>query len=162
MATYLEMSLYVRLFMKAYPFSRHAIEPVPVAMMRRGLREARLALVTTAGLHTPQQEGFDASIKLGDTSFREIPGDIDVQTLLEAHKSYSFDHKGIEADRNLALPLDRLRELAAAGEIGSLSQRHFSFMGSIINPRPLKEKTAPEVARRLREDGVDAVLLTPV
>jgi len=35
-------------------------------------------------------------------------------------------------------------------------------MGSIVGPRPVIQETAPEVARRLREDSVDAVLLTPV
>lgn len=162
MATYEEMSLYVRLFMKGYPFGRYAIDPVPCAPLRRPLKDARLALVTSAGLHSPEQTGFDHSIKLGDTSFREIPNDIDVQNLIESHKSNSFDHAGVEADRNLVFPLDRLRELAAAGEIGGINDRHFSFMGSIINPRPLINESAPEVARRLRADHVDAVLLTPV
>ncbi len=162
MATYKEMSLRVRLFMKGYPFGRYAIDPTPVAALRRPIREARIAVVTSAGLHTPEQYGFNSSIRLGDTSFREIPGDVDAQTLIESHTSDSFDHAGVEADRNLVFPLDRLRELAAAGEIGKLNYRHFSFMGSIINPRTLIDETAPEVARQLRVDGVDAVLLTPV
>jgi hypothetical protein len=34
-------------------------------------------------------------------------------------------------------------------------------MGAIHDPTPLVEETAPEVAAKLAEDGVDAVLLTP-
>jgi hypothetical protein len=34
-------------------------------------------------------------------------------------------------------------------------------MGAIHDPEPLVESTAPEVAGKLVEDGVDAVLLTP-
>jgi hypothetical protein len=34
-------------------------------------------------------------------------------------------------------------------------------MGAIHDPLPLVERTAPEVARKLADDGVDAVLLTP-
>lgn len=161
MATYEEMSLPVRLFMKAYPFARYRIEPVPCAPLRKPLSEARVALVTSAGYHTPEQQGF-ARITIGDHSFREIPRDVDVRTLIESHNSTSFDHAGVRADQNLALPLERFRELAGRGVIGELNHRHFSFMGSIVNPRRLMRESAPEAARRLRADGVDAVLLTPV
>jgi hypothetical protein len=34
-------------------------------------------------------------------------------------------------------------------------------MGAIYDPGPLIEKTAPEVAGKLADDGVDAALLTP-
>ena len=71
-------------------------------------------------------------------------------------------YTALAADKNLAFPLDRFRELEAQGAIGELNHRHFSFMGSIVGPRRLIDETAPLVARRLREDGVDAVLLTPV
>ncbi|NBO63817.1 MAG: hypothetical protein EBU88_03005, partial [Acidobacteria bacterium] len=83
-------------------------------------------------------------------------------SLTESHRSQSFDHQGVAADRNLAFPLDRFRELERAGIVGQLNHRHFSFMGSIVGPRPLIEETAPAVAQMLREDGVDAVFLTPL
>ena len=120
-------------------------------------RFVRLAAVRSAA-----QAGFDHSIKLGDTSFREIPNTIETRTLIESHRSYAFDHAGIQADNNLAFPLDRFRELETQGVIGQLNHRHFSFMGSIVGPHRLTDETAPQVARGLREDGVDAVFLTPV
>jgi D-proline reductase (dithiol) PrdB len=162
MATYDDLSLHVRLFMKGYMFSRHAIDPMPHAELRKPFDQARIALVTTAGLKTPEQADFDHSIKMGDASFREIPNTVDVRTLIESHRSYAFDHAGIEADANLAFPLDRFRELEARGVTGELNHRHFSFMGSIVGPRRLVEETAPQVARSLRKDNVDAVFLTPV
>lgn len=162
MATYDEMSLHVRLFMKRYPFFRYTIQPVPCAPLARPLSEARVALVTTAGLRTPEQPDFNHKIKLGDISYREIPNTIETRTLIESHRSQAFDHSGVAADRNLAFPLDRFRELEARGEIGRLNHRHFSFMGSIIGPRKLIDETAPAVARMLREDKVDAVFLTPL
>jgi len=162
MASYEDLKLPVRLFMQAYPFFRAALDPVPYAPLRKPLRESHVALVTTAGLHTPAQPAFDSSIRMGDSSFREIPGSIDPQSLLESHKSDSFDHAGIQADRNVAFPLDRFRELASRGEIGSLNRRHFSFMGSIIEPSQLIYATAPQVALLLAMDGVDVVFLTPV
>ena len=162
MASYSDLNLVTRLFMKGYPFSRYAIDPMPCAKLARPLHASRIALVTTAGLHTPEQSNFDYSNKRGDTSFREIPNSIETRTLMESHRSHAFDHRGIEADKNLAFPLDRFRELHAQNTIGELNHRHFSFMGSIVGPRPLIEETAPQVARMLREDNVDAVFLTPV
>jgi D-proline reductase (dithiol) PrdB len=97
-----------------------------------------------------------------DCSFRVISGDADVQRLGEFHRSESFDHAGIALDRNLAFPLDRLRELANGGEIGDVARRHLSFMGSITAPGRLIRHTAPEAARLLVEDHVDIALLVPV
>ena len=162
MATYGDLSLTIRLFLKGYPFSRYAIDPQPRAKLTKPLQQSRVALVTTAGLHTAEQANFDYSNKRGDSTFREVPNSVETGTLKESHRSQAFDHRGIEADKNLAFPLDRFRELQSQGAIGELNHRHFSFMGSIVGPRLLIEKTAPQVARMLREDLVDAVLLTPV
>jgi D-proline reductase (dithiol) PrdB len=161
-ATYDDLSLHVRLFMKGYPFSRYATVDFPCARLKAPLKKSRLALVTTAALCAPGQADFDHSIKLGDTSFREIPNTIETGKLVESHRSSAFDHSGIRADTNLAFPLDRFRELLSKQEIGELNHRHFSFMGSIIAPRRLIEETAPQVARAWLEDRVDAVFLTPL
>ncbi len=162
MATYADLSLTTRLFLKAYPFHRYTIAPLPCTPLRVPLAQARVALVTSGGMRTPKQADFDFSNKKGDTSYREIPNDIAVNTLVESHRSNSFDHSGIEADANLAFPLDRMRELLAQGVIGALNHRHFSFMGSIVGPAKLIHETAPQVAEKLRADGVQVALLTPV
>jgi D-proline reductase (dithiol) PrdB len=65
-------------------------------------------------------------------------------------------------DPNLAFPIDRMRELAARGRIGSVNRRHLSFMGSITAPGRLISYTAPQAARQLAADAVDAALLIPV
>lgn len=160
MAHIADLSLTVRGFMRAYPWRR--IDPVPCAPMRKPLDRCRVALVTSAGLVPPGEEPFDERVRGGDFSFRVISGEIDVQSLEEHHRSSAFDHAGIERDRNLALPLDRLREMAAAHEIGEVAPRHLSFMGSITAPGRLMRSTAPQAARLLAEDGVDIALLVPV
>lgn len=160
MGDYSEFSMPVRLFLKAYPWRR--IDPVPAAKLRRQLSESRVALVTSAGFSLPGQEPFDDSVRGGDVSFREIPWDADVRTLVETHRSESFDHRGIQEDPNLGFPLDRLRELAADGRIGSTNRRHFSFMGSITAPGRLIRDSAPVVAEQLASDEVDLVILVPV
>jgi D-proline reductase (dithiol) PrdB len=162
MATYDDLSLHVRLFMKSYPFSRYTITPTPFARMAKPLGRSRVAIVTTAGLRTPDQQDFDHSDKRGDPSFREIPNTIETRLLVESHRSYSFDHEAVRSDVNLAFPLDRFRELESQGVIGALNHRHFSFMGSIVGPRRLIDETAPQVARMLAEDGVNVAFLTPV
>lgn len=134
----------------------------PGAAMIKPLSECRIAVVTTAALYRPDQPPFDESIKGGDASYRMIPSDTELSSLRESHRSAAFDHTGVEKDKNLALPLDRLRELESEGVIGSINDRHFSMMGSVTAPGRVTSKTAPEVTELLLEDGVDAVLLTPV
>jgi D-proline reductase (dithiol) PrdB len=85
-----------------------------------------------------------------------------VETLEIGQSSDAFDHSGIEADRNLALPLDRLRELVGAGVVGEAAPRHFSIMGSLIAPAQLLSESGPEITRELKEDVIDGVLLAPV
>ena len=160
MAALDELSLTVRLFLKSYPWRR--IDPVPWTPLRRPLAGSRLAVVSSAGFVLPNQERFQANLAGGDGSFREIPADAGVSTLMDAHKSKSFDHSGMDGDPNLAFPLDRARELVERGRIGSLNHRHLSFMGSITAPGRLIRDHAPEAARRLVEDGVDVALLVPV
>ncbi|MFQ5743655.1 MAG: glycine/sarcosine/betaine reductase selenoprotein B family protein [Acidobacteriota bacterium] len=155
-----EFSRTVRLFLKAYRWRR--IDPVPWAPLGKPLHECRLALVSSAGLVLPDQAPFDESIKGGDPSFRQIPSDVDVSTLIDTHRSESYDHSGLHRDPNLAFPIDRVRELAEEGRIGSVNGRHLSCMGSITAPGRLVRETAPEAARWLAEDGVDVALLVPV
>lgn len=160
MASFSDLSLKNRVFMATYRYRR--VDPVPWAVPRRPLREARVALVTTGAVYAPGQEPFDEGIKGGDVSFRELAADVDVATLGIAHKSDAFDQAGFQRDRNLGFPLDRLREMAASGEIGALNGRHLSFMGSITAPGRLVAETAPRAADLLEADGVDVALLVPL
>jgi len=162
-----DIELRERLLLKGYPFRRFARrvdDPVSSAMtpLKKPLQDCIVALVTTAGLSLPDQPPFDMTIRMGDTSFREIPGNISPQLLEMNQRSWAFDHTGILRDRNLAFPLDRLREMQVEGEIGDVAPRHYSFMGSIVGPRKLIQESAPQVAEKLVADGVDVVLLTPV
>ena len=155
-----EFPLKYKLFLRAYPWRR--INPVPWTALKKPLKDCRLALVSSAGSIKPGQEPFDESIRGGDYSFREIPSDTDVSTLMDTHRSDLYDHSGLRQDPNLAFPLDRFRERVKSGRIGSLNQRHLSLMGSITAPGRLVKKTAPVAVRKLVEDGVDIALLVPV
>jgi D-proline reductase (dithiol) PrdB len=128
----------------------------PFARPRKPLDQSRLALVTTGGVHLPHQQRFDIDDFEGDCSYREIPPD--ARDLTWTHAYYRPDEG---SDLDAVFPLRTLRELVDEGLVGELGPRHFSFMGAIHDPTPLVEVTAPEVARELVDDGVDAVLLTP-
>ncbi len=125
------------------------------------LREARVSLITTTGVHLDDQEPFDTAAAMGDPSFRAIPSDVEVARLRIAHTHYS--HERAQQDINVIFPIDRLRELEEEGAIGSVGAFHYSF-GFDLHVKELIDPaagTAHEVARRLKEDGVDVVLLTP-
>jgi hypothetical protein len=160
MATYADLNPVVRTFMRSYPFARFALDPVPCAP-RRELARSRVALVTTAGFSAPDQPRFSTTA-MGDASFRVIGNDVPLGSLRESHKSGSFDRRGIQRDPNLVLPRDRFAELHERGRIGSLNGYAVSFMGAIMGPRRLIRDTAPEAARRLKNDDVDVAFLTPV
>ena len=119
-------------------------------------------MVSSAGLVVPGDEPFDGSVRGGDFSYRSVPADTPVASLEEHHRSDSFDHAGIETDRNMGLPLDRLHELADKGDIGSVAPRHISLMGSITAPGRLVKRTLPLVVEALTSDEVDAALMIPV
>jgi D-proline reductase (dithiol) PrdB len=155
-----EFSVRYRLFLEMYPWRR--IDPVPWAPLREPLARCRIALVSTAGFVLPGQPPFEQARRGGDSTFRVIPAEADVHQLHEFQRSQAFDHSGIREDPNLAFPLERLRELAARGRIGSVAPRNLSFMGSITAPGRLIRDTAPEAAEVLVEDGVDGALLVPV
>ena len=57
-------------------------------------------------------------------------------------------------------PIDRLHELVAEGFIGSLPAETYTFMGGGGNVEKFKGETGPEIARKLKEQGVDIVLCT--
>ena len=130
---------------------------MPFSCPGKSLRESRLALVTTGGVHLPGQPRFDIDDPSGDCSYREIP--THASALTWTHEYYAPD-RGV-TDLDSVFPLWTLRGLVDEGVVGELGPRHFSFMGAIHDPGPLVEGTAPEVAGKLAEDGVDAVLLTP-
>lgn len=161
MASLFKLDNLYRFFMKAYPVKSYG-GPPPNAPLHKELNQCRVALITTAGLHLQEQTPYDDRIIGGDPSYREIPNTIETQVLALGHRSKAFDSSGTESDINLVFPLDRFRELETEGKIGSLNHRHFSFMGSITKPKPLIQKTAPEVAQMLEADDVDVAFLTPV
>lgn len=124
--------------------------PVPLA-------QARVAVVTTAGLHLRGDRAFERE----DPGFREIPSTAEAQDLVQSHASIGFDRTAFQRDVNVVFPLDRLRELAAARTIGELAPRFLSFMGAQTDPSHTLTDAAADAAALLRSDQVHLALLTP-
>ena len=129
----------------------------PAFTAAKPLREATVAIVTTAALHLSSDAGYSA----GDTSYRCIPRAS--RDVVLGHWSPNFDRAGFAADLNVVYPIDRLEELAAQGVIGAVAPRHFAFAGNQEDTvSSIRLDSGPRAARELLRDGVDVVLLTPV
>ena len=121
------------------------------------LSRRRVAIVTTGGLHTHNDRPF---INNDADYYRIIPGNIRADELYMSHLSSGFDRSGFQRDCNVIFPIDRLREMAEEGIIGSLAAFHYSFRSR--NARPDSPEPVREIAGFLKKDKVDAVVLFPV
>jgi D-proline reductase (dithiol) PrdB len=121
------------------------------------LKERRVAIVTTAGLHGRQDRPFQMD---PDDYYRVLPGDVKTSDLVMSHLAASFDRTGFQRDCNVVFPIDRLREMAAEGLIGSVADFHYSY--NSVRAQPDAPGPIREIAGLLKKDKVDAALLFPV
>lgn len=122
------------------------------------INKRRVAIVTTAGIHRVGDRPFADGAAAAD--YRVIPGSVSAGDLVMSHLSSNFDRSGFQQDVNVVFPIDRLKEFAAEGMIGTAADFHYSFMGA-APPRSLEPK-ARQLSALLKKDRVDAALLTPV
>ena len=139
---------------------------VPWAPLRKPLSECRFSLLSTAGAYLKgEQEPFDVEREKreparGDPSYRAIPRDVRQEQNGVAH--LHINTADLEADINDALPIHRFLELEAAGEIGSLAPTSYSVMGYQETNDEWAERYGPEIASRMKDEGVECAFLTPV
>lgn len=136
-------------------------EPPAFTPPGKPLAECRVSLITTTGVHLSDQEPFDTAAALGDSSYRAVPSDADTSRFCISHTHYPLERA--QCDINVVLPVERLRELAEENVIGSVGDHHYCF-GFDLHVKELVDPaigTAHELARALKDDGVDVVLLTP-
>jgi D-proline reductase (dithiol) PrdB len=129
----------------------------PAFTLPKPLNECRVAVVTSAALHHPEDDGFDRA----DTSFRVL--DANRRDVQLGHWSPNFDRSGFAQDINVVWPIDRLVELAEQGTIGSVAPRHLAFAGNQDETMTsIRLDSGPQAAQLLKDDEVDLVILTPV
>jgi D-proline reductase (dithiol) PrdB len=140
--------------------------PIPWAPVSKPLAECKVALLSTAGLSMRDDTPFDMEMERkrptrGDPSWRRLRAEATSDSVAANH--LHIDTGYIERDLNVALPLDRLRELVEAGEVGAVADSHYSIMGFQGNDTTeLETKSAPAIAEAMRNEEVDLALLAPV
>jgi D-proline reductase (dithiol) PrdB len=145
--------------------AREAAREIPWTPLARPLAECRVALVSTAALalhgDTPfDQEGERRDPWWGDPSYRVLPRGTRTGDARSHH--LHIDASVAERDLECLMPLSRLAELEAEGVVGASAPSHYSFMGYILKPKELLERSTPAMIERMKAEGVDAVLLVPV
>ena len=140
--------------------------PIPWTPPRKPPAESKVALLSTAGLSMKDDRPFDMEGERrkpmwGDPSWRRLRADATSADVNANH--LHIDTGYIERDLNVALPLDRLRELVDEGVVGSMAETHYSIMGYQGNDATaLETGSAPEIAEAMRGEEVDLALLAPV
>jgi hypothetical protein len=134
----------------------------PFVRLGKPAAEARFGLVTTGGYSIEgEHEPFTGLPDFGDTApdFHLVGFDVDPTKLRIDHHGY--DHRFAKQDHNANLPLDRLKEMVADRELGSVANDSIVLMGLVPNVKPLIEETIPRIVDKLRSDSVEAALLVP-
>jgi D-proline reductase (dithiol) PrdB len=136
------------------------------APFEKRLAEARVALLTSAGLYVKAtQAPFDGEREKreptwGDPSWRAIPAGVTTAELGMLH--LHLNATDVLTDHDIALPTRVLAELVREGMVGSSTTQHVSVMGfQQAGLEAWRNEAAPGIAALLREEGADGVVLAP-
>lgn len=134
----------------------------PFTPLRKPLAQSRVTIVTTAAPYQPDRgdQGPGAAYNGSAKFYQVYSGDTSVDHDLRiSHIGYDRAHT-TATDCNTWFPLPALRRAAAAGRIGAVAPR---FHGAPTNRshRVTVETDAPEILRRVREDGADVAIVVP-
>ena len=144
-------------FQTEYPmpvFDR--VDPQPAI---KDIKKAKIALVSSGGpvpKGNPDRIESSSASKYGKYSLKDIDN-FDSSNGETAHGGYDPVYANEDLDR--VLPVDVIKEMLKAGEIGSLHDYWYATVGngtSVANSK----KFAKEIAEDLKADGVDGVILT--
>ena len=141
------------------PYRWTVNEAAPLHRLSKPLSECRVSLLTSGGVSQCAMPAFNPDAR-NDHRLDAIDSSTAADDF-QIHDSY-YDHSDAEADINCVFPLARLRELAACGEIGSVSEHFWSgFMGRIYNRSKVLEESGPAFAARLEDERVDILVAAP-
>jgi D-proline reductase (dithiol) PrdB len=142
-----------------------ARQQIPWSPLAKPMSQCTVSIVSSAAVVLKTDQPFDPEIEQrdpwsSDPSYRVLAratatGDVRVYHL---HINSSF----AEQDLNCVMPLERLSQLEAEGEIAHSAPSHYSYMGYTVRPDALPRHTLPGIIGQLRQEQVDAVVLVPV
>lgn len=146
----------------------------PFTPLSKPVSDMRIGLITSTGnfveRHDPEPFGVknmdqaEATERIQDflkaaPEFSEIPLDTPTDKLKARHGGY--DIRSVMADRNVALPLDHMREFEADGTIGRAASPAYSFVGATAQRRMQKE-SIPGWIKMFQEREIEGAVLVPV
>ena len=137
---------------------------IPWTPLPKSLNELTFSIVTSAGINHKSDPPFDMEREkqeptYGDRSYRKIPrdtrsADIDVNNL---HINTNY----IKEDINVILPLERMAQFEEEGVIGRLAPTAYSYYGFQLESDEFLTTAISPMAEQMKEEDVEAVLLTP-
>ena len=132
------------------------VTPPPVwTPVTKQIKDMTVAIATAAGVHHKDDKRFNLA---GDFTWRKVLTSMPSSELMVTHGGY--DNGDVVQVINCMFPIDRLKELAAEGYIKAVAPTHACFMGGGGNQEKFRNETGPEIAKMLKEEGVDAVIMT--
>ena len=137
---------------------------IPWTPLAKPLSDCTVALISSGGLALKTDRPFDQEGERqnpwwGDPSYRVIPRTATEEDVNIYH--LHVDPAFVTQDLNCLLPLQRLAEMEAAGEIGRAAPSHYSFMGYTVQPEALLQESTPAIIDHLQNEEVDVVVLIP-
>jgi len=130
-------------------------ESAPFTPLTKPVAQCRIAMISSGGIMYRDQPRFHRE----DASYRRIPIHARPDELSVWH--FGYPTRDAERDANCVFPLQRMRELEAAGVIGALVDPAFSFMGGIYSARKVRDELAPQIIDELKRARADAFFLVP-
>ena len=155
-----KLSAWINSYIPSQEFSGE----IPFQPLARPLTQARVALITSAGISLKSQPPFDMQREQreptwGDRSHRQIPRGTTEAQIDVNHLHINTDH--VKADINVLLPLRRMEELEREGVVGRLADTADSCYGFQWQTDDFLEEAIRPMGEQMKAEGVDAVLLTP-
>lgn len=135
-------------YARDYVWAQH--DEVPFVRLAKPLSASRIALITTA---SPADFRGIKQVWSGPVS--PPPARLVTANLAWDKESTHTD------DRESFLPIEAASKLAAEGVFAGLTAR-FHGVPTEYSQRKTTEEDAPQVLRRLRDDGADAAILCPL
>jgi D-proline reductase (dithiol) PrdB len=138
--------------------------PIPWTPLKSPLNQTTFALLTSAGISLKSEPPFDMerekreSIR-GDRSFRALPRDTGEKDIDVNH--LHINTRYIKEDINVILPLTWMNELEKEGLIGRLAATAYSFYGFQWQSTEFLQEAIEPISVRMKQEEVQAVLLTP-
>jgi glycine reductase complex component B subunit gamma len=136
-----------------------AFEPIPMPAAVKDLSKAKVMLITDGGLvpkGNPDRIEGTAATRWGSYS---IEGRSDLQGEEYEVSHGGYDTRFVQEDPDRLVPLDVMREMETSGIIGKLHNEFISTCGR-SNPLSNTRRLGREMAEKIKQEGVDAVILT--